>query len=202
MGRPKLNIKNRICKDCNKDKNIEEFTFSDNKTRKSCRECVNKKQVKYRSENKEHVRKIKKEWRKKNRDSVNKRCKEWRESLDEEQKEEQRIKRNEYLKNKRKNDPYVKIKEAMHRMLRRTLKRKTDRTSTLLGYSKTELKEHIESLFIDGMNWDNYGEWHIDHIRPISSFDIGTDPKIINSLDNLQPLWWMDNLSKGDKWID
>jgi hypothetical protein len=62
-----------------------------------------------------------------------------------------------------------------------------------------DLKKNIESKFIDGMTWDNYGEWHIDHIKPISSFNKNEEPKIVNSLDNLQPLWAFDNLSKGCK---
>ena len=49
------------------------------------------------------------------------------------------------------------------------------------------------------MSWENYGEWHIDHKKPISKFDKKTNLKIINSLCNLQPLWAKDNLSKGNK---
>ena len=51
------------------------------------------------------------------------------------------------------------------------------------------------------MDWNNYGEWHIDHIKPISSFDKTENPKVINSLDKLQPLCALDNLSKGSKII-
>jgi len=46
------------------------------------------------------------------------------------------------------------------------------------------------------MCWENYGDWHIDHIRPVASFDKNTLPSIVNSLDNLQPLWKEDNLKK------
>jgi hypothetical protein len=51
------------------------------------------------------------------------------------------------------------------------------------------------------MNWFNHGEWHIDHIRPISSFDLDTDPSIVNALDNLQPLWAIDNMKKSNKYV-
>jgi hypothetical protein len=55
------------------------------------------------------------------------------------------------------------------------------------------------------MTWKNYGKWHIDHIRPISSFKITgidcEDFKKCWSLSNLQPLWAFDNLSKGTKLI-
>lgn len=72
----------------------------------------------------------------------------------------------------------------------------------LVGYKMEDLVRHIESQFKPGMSWKNRSEWHIDHIRPIKSFlDEGiTDPAIINSLSNLQPLWAFENLSKGSKY--
>lgn len=75
----------------------------------------------------------------------------------------------------------------------------------LIGCSIEHLKEHIEKQFVEGMNWENwsfYG-WHIDHIRPIASFDL-SDPAQVKECfhySNLQPLWAKDNLSKGDKFI-
>ena len=57
----------------------------------------------------------------------------------------------------------------------------------------------MKKLFTDGMSWDNWGEWHIDHIKPVSSFDKNTPISLVNSLDNLQPLWAKDNLSKSNK---
>ncbi|AVH85447.1 hypothetical protein Rostov1_00057 [Vibrio phage Rostov-1] len=54
------------------------------------------------------------------------------------------------------------------------------------------------------MSWDNWGEWHIDHIKPVAQFKREgiTDPKIINALSNLQPLWAEENLKKSDKTLD
>tara|TARA_R110001632_G_C11239674_1_gene407566 strand:+ start:241 stop:825 length:585 start_codon:yes stop_codon:yes gene_type:complete len=70
------------------------------------------------------------------------------------------------------------------------------------GYTIGHLREHLQSLFVKGMSWDNKAEWHIDHIKPVSLFiEEGiTDPAIINALSNLQPLWAKDNLSKGAKY--
>lgn len=78
---------------------------------------------------------------------------------------------------------------------------KTDRTFAVLGYNRSDLMRHIEGLFTDGMTWDNHGEWHIDHIVPISFFiKTGeTDPRVINALENLQPLWASENISKGGR---
>lgn len=71
----------------------------------------------------------------------------------------------------------------------------------LCGYTLLELKLHIESLWEQGMSWDNRSEWHIDHIKSVKSFkDEGIlCPKVINALSNLQPLWKSDNLKKGYK---
>lgn len=66
---------------------------------------------------------------------------------------------------------------------------KEGKTIDILGYSALELKIHIEGLFTDGMTWNNYGEWHIDHIKQIITFDVGTHPSIVNAFSNLRPLW-------------
>jgi hypothetical protein len=71
-----------------------------------------------------------------------------------------------------------------------------------LGWSANQLKEHLEPQFVEGMSWENHGVrgWHVDHIRPISSFPDGTPLSVINELKNLRPLWAVDNLKKGAKW--
>jgi len=74
----------------------------------------------------------------------------------------------------------------------------------LVGCSKEELIEHIQSQFKRDMTWKNWSlnGWHIDHIRPISSFDL-SDPaqqKECFHYTNLQPLWAIDNLKKSDLW--
>jgi len=103
------------------------------------------------------------------------------------------------------NTPEGKCRDASRKMLFRVLsltgKRKTTITEKALGYTKSELVEHLESHFKDGMSWENYGEWHIDHVVPISELvRLGVnDPKEINKLSNLQPMWAEDNLSKRDR---
>lgn len=81
---------------------------------------------------------------------------------------------------------------------------KTDRTFDVLGYKRDDLICHIEGLFTEGMTWDNHGEWHIDHIVPIIFFIKSgeTDPRVINALENLQPLWAPENISKGGRAYD
>lgn len=112
---------------------------------------------------------------------------------------------NEYFVNRRKTDLKFKMSTYMRNMLNRVLNRsyndKTNNTVQMLGYTCDELISHIEILFTDGMTWDNYGEWHIDHIVPLSVLiDNGlTNPSDVNALPNLQPLWAIDNLTKGAK---
>jgi hypothetical protein len=53
------------------------------------------------------------------------------------------------------------------------------------------------------MTWDNYGQfgWHIDHIKPLSVFDLTDREQFLEACryTNLQPMWWKENLSKGSK---
>jgi len=88
-------------------------------------------------------------------------------------------------------------------MLRRCLNykglKKQNSTFILLGYDTDKLKKRIECQFKSGMSWKNYGDWHIDHKKPISKFGEKTSVNIINMLCNLQPLWRKENLRKSNK---
>lgn len=97
--------------------------------------------------------------------------------------------------------PEGKSTTFMRQCIRRCLNNKTDRTHILLGYTKEELVIHLNKLMVDGMSWRNYGEWHIDHIIPVRWFIRAgvNDPKVINKLSNLRPLWAIDNLKRNRK---
>jgi 5-methylcytosine-specific restriction endonuclease McrA len=73
----------------------------------------------------------------------------------------------------------------------------------LVNYKLEDLKNHLEKHFKSGMSWENYGEWHIDHIIPISNFIIDSveseEFKKCWSLNNLQPLWADENIKKSNK---
>lgn len=75
------------------------------------------------------------------------------------------------------------------------------RTEALVGWTIAELRGHLERQFLKGMSWENMGEWHIDHILPLSSFVIEgpDDPELRRAwaLTNLRPLWAADNIRKG-----
>jgi len=176
-------------KNLDKVKSVEKLRYNLNK------DSINeKRKTLYNTDelNKTKVREQQRKYYEKNKELFSKQAKLWAEL--------NRDRRNEISKKH-----YNEYKTLMicRRLIKRTLKylgtKKESTTIELLGYSPSQLKETIESKFIDGMSWDNYGEWHIDHIRPISSFDKTESPKVINSLNNLQPLWAFDNLSKGNK---
>lgn len=111
----------------------------------------------------------------------------------------------EYAKNKRSIDPMFKARQNLSRRLSYLCTKqgtsKAENTILLLGCTVPYLKGHIALQFSEGMSWDNYGEWEIDHIIPCSSFDLA-DPqqqKKCFHYTNLQPLWKSDNRSKGAK---
>ena len=74
-----------------------------------------------------------------------------------------------------------------------------------LGWNINDLINHLTGLFTDGMTWDNYGDWHIDHMIPRSLIPYTSleDPNfyLCWNLSNLQPLWAKDNMRKGNKLI-
>ena len=74
----------------------------------------------------------------------------------------------------------------------------------LVDFTYDDIVVHLKSKFKEGMTLENHGKWHIDHIRPVSSFNFITpedkDFKKCWSLDNLQPLWALENILKRDKW--
>lgn len=69
-----------------------------------------------------------------------------------------------------------------------------------LGCTSDELRVYLESKFSEGMSWENYGKWHIDHIKPLSKFDLNDELQFNEACHytNLQPLWAIDNIMKGD----
>jgi len=108
-----------------------------------------------------------------------------------------------YQKNKRKTDINFRISGNLRSRIRIALKGicKSKSTMKLVGCSIKQLKEHLQKQFKKGMNWQNYGKWHIDHIKPCASFDLSksSEQQKCFHYTNLQPLWAEDNLSKGDK---
>lgn len=121
------------------------------------------------------------------------------------------IKNREYRNNRekrlKKENPDFAIKRRISDQVRKAVKNKGClSTFAFLPYTPEQLRLHLESKFKDGMSWSNYGEWHIDHKKPQSLFNIKElgDSEFLEcwSLDNLQPLWASENCSKGARFIE
>jgi hypothetical protein len=110
-------------------------------------------------------------------------------------------KRNKCEKIKRNTNIDYKILINLRSRIYIALKKNYKNTSTikLLGCSLKQLRIHLEKQFTIGMNWNNYGKWHIDHIKPCASFDLSkpSEQRKCFHYTNLQPLWAKENLKKG-----
>ena len=111
----------------------------------------------------------------------------------------------EKRRNDRINNPHIKMRDSIACLIRIILRKrglvKTVKTHTYLGCDNLTFINHIKKKFKKGMNWKNYGQWHLDHIKPCASFDLAkpSEQKKCFHYTNLQPLWAKDNLSKGAK---
>ena len=170
----------------------------------------NEKSKQYYQENKE----IFKEQAKKRRDEMSQeekdRLKEMKKenwnNMTEGEKDKIRKRRNERVRERIESNPSLKTLSSLRSRMLSAIKNgqgfKSGSSQELLGCDWETLIHHIEYNFAEGMSWYNYGEWHVDHIKPCASFDM-SDPieqKICFNYKNLQPLWAKDNQSKNDYW--
>jgi hypothetical protein len=107
------------------------------------------------------------------------------------------------IKQKFKINPHARIVHNLRVRIRNVLKLKLKKETTvnLIGCSTNKLKQHLEKQFKRGMSWNNYGKWHIDHIKPCFKFNLTklSEQKKCFNYKNLQPLWAKDNYSKPKK---
>jgi len=160
---------------------------------------------KYRQKNKERLDEYTKNWYEQNKEHRKEYLKEYREKNIGKIRE---IKR-DYERNRKANDPIYKLinnfRTAIYQVLKENNVEKNGHYFEVLKYSPDELIIHLENQFTNDMTWDKYGEWHVDHILPISSFNIQEigDEEFMKcwSLSNLQPLWGDENIRKSNKII-
>lgn len=146
------------------------------------------------AKHKDKRRASKKDYVNRNRDKKKK----WDETYKKKHKEE--LNRKGVIR--RNSSAHNKLKHNLRNRVRVVLKgiKRGGRLPWLIGCSVDALKSHIESLFTIGMTWENYGSyWHIDHIRPLESFDLVDveQQKMAFNWSNMQPLTAFDNISKG-----
>ena len=178
----------KICIKCDEFKTIDNFIHRPNHYvddySNICRDCENKRRNDYYENNKDVLfpihkkRKIK--YAKNNKDKIN----EWQ--------------RRYYHENFKITHKMNFIwRSVLSSCLRRMNRKKDNRTIVMLGYSSEDLRIHIEGQFTSGMSWCNYGDWHIDHIKSVSSFSNDTPASIVNALSNLRPMWSTTRIIDG-----
>ncbi len=136
----------------------------------------------------------------KNLDSVKIRHKKWMENGGKE-------KRSNYYrlwqKNKFANDPFWATQRKLRCLIKNSLSKKgvkkLTKTAQILGCDIEFFQLYMSMQFSDGMSFENHGEWHIDHIIPVSSAKNEEELLLLNHYTNLRPLWAIDNLRKGSK---
>jgi len=148
--------------------------------------------------NRKHHNKKRLEWYYTNKELCRKNGRLWEES----NKEKRRVLNRRADKKKRSN-PIFRMTNSISRKIRKSIANKGNTYwEKLVPFTLPQLKKHLENNFKEGMTWDNYGKWHIDHIIPVSFFEFNSydswEFKYCWSLDNLQPLWAKDNISKGN----
>ena len=196
-----LNVKR--CSACSNLKHADDFGYDKLGSaglRSRCRECDRIWAARARAANRAAYNQKNAAWNKRNKEKRTATVDAWRRANpDRFQAMRSRI------MSKFRSDPtnvlHLRISSALRRQLRG--KKRYSPWLALVDWSVEELRQHLEKQFTRGMNWENMGEWHIDHIVPVSSFNI-TEPddpaiKVAWALSNLRPLWATDNLRKGAK---
>lgn len=175
------------CTKCKENKNLSDFcknSSTKDGVNYVCKSCDNKRRLEYFSNNKQ-AELEKQLIRNKERDP-----------------EKRRAYQRQYSKTRRSSDLNYKLKTYLRNRVGAAIKcvYKSGSAVEDLGCSVEILRNHLESQFKGGMSWDNYGTWHIDHILPLSKFDLSKreDFLIACNYKNLQPLWADENIRKSD----
>lgn len=196
----------RICRRCSKEKDITQFKQNGKKQGRlwTCKDCRRKKErAGYRRfylANLEKMKIKRDKWYAANKEYSNALSREWRRENPERVKE---LKKR--YSDKKASTIKGRLSSNMASGIYKSLKRKKNgyHWESLVGFTAEQLKKHLEAQFVDGMSWDNYGKWHIDHIIPITFFQYSSfndvEFKMCWRLENLQPLWASDNIRKFNK---
>jgi hypothetical protein len=192
---------NKTCDRCRASRKVQNST-PEMKAREQSNYIKNKEKVlvkckEYRDNNKETIAARGKAYRIDHTTETSIRGKKWR--------SENREKLNKRYNERRATEPEFKLKSNLRGRIYKAMKglNKSAPTMGLVGCTVEELKEHLASQFTENMTFENYGEWHVDHMQPCASFDL-LDPEEQRKCfhyTNLQPLWAIDNIRKGAKLI-
>lgn len=185
----------RQCKTCLQDKPLDDFYKSNGSWGQSrqCKVCTCERTRRYAAARKEQYAQYGRNYRKENPEAASLAQKKWRKN--------NRESFNSMHRRIRRDNPNARVADRFRGRLRELVRSKHKKSLDILGCTPDQLRAHLESLWLPGMSWDNYGlhGWHIDHKKPCSGFDL-TQPSQVEQCfhySNLQPMWAFDNLSKG-----
>lgn len=199
----------KTCKNCLLTKPLTEFAKNKECAlghAARCKTCINKTQKEHWENNKELLAKKRSERRKNKIEQYRESERIRRKLYRDKNKDEVNRKYREYMRKYRKEKPLFRLQKYISYVVKYSLENRcsTHDIFSKLGYTVTDLMLHIEKQFKEGMSWDNYGEWHIDHITPQTwlPFSSIEDENFIKcwSLTNLQPLWAKENISKSNRY--
>lgn len=189
----------KVCSKCHKEKDLNDFTkqkLGKYGVRSQCKNC----EQQYRKNNVEHIKDYNQRWNKNHAKAYRELNKEKRKQHHDEWYKDNKAHKAKYKQRRCKTDLNYRIACLLRTRLYDAVR--NDRSGSAvkdLGCSIEDFKGYISNFFVGGMTWDNYGEWHLDHIKPLSKFDL-TDRiqfKEACHYTNYQPLWAKDNLVKG-----
>lgn len=183
-------MKTKKCNKCKEVKIINKFSkrsHSIDKLQSQCKEYYRKYYQKYKIKYKRYYKKY--------RNKALKYMKNYRQTYSKEL--------NRYRREHMKININYRLSSYLRTRIYQTLKNinKSNSTRKLVGCSIEFLKQYLEQQFTKGMNWENYGKWHVDHIKLCCQFDLSkvSEQKECFNYTNLRPLWAKDNLSRSKK---
>lgn len=111
------------------------------------------------------------------------------------------------VKHRKRTDHIFRFKGNVRSLISDSFKRKkwSDykkklKSEEILGCTLDKFRDYIESKFIKDMTFENYGKWHLDHIKPLALATTEEEIIKLNHYTNFQPLWAKDNLEKSSKY--
>jgi hypothetical protein len=167
-----------------------------------CTTCLSRE---YRKNNPERVKAVQAAWYKNNRDKEITKALKWQKENPEKANAATRkyFKNSNYTMNRYHADINFRLRVLLRARLLQSVKTDAKAGSAVkdLGCTIPEFKDYLESKFTLGMTWENIGDWHIDHIQPLSKYNLEDVEQFKEACHytNLQPLWKEDNLKKSDK---
>ena len=203
-------METKICTKCKIQQDIINF-YKDSRRKdglqSNCKKCFSERNVKYNREFRKNNPELVRSWYRKNsKDDYYRRKEkvlEYQKEYYSKNKKEVQARNRSYYNKRYKEDSLFRTRCLLSSRLGKALKgigfTKSKKTEELLGCSYEYFIATLESKFTDGMNWENQGQWHIDHIIPLCSAQNIEEIEKLCHYTNLQPLWAKDNMSKGGR---